>query len=199
MKKPLIDRKQYKGKGRPRRKDYHPTLWAKWGNTIIFTVTFNLSIIFWFGGAVRMHKAYAETQRPFLNPVPDEKIEWNYTFVDEPIHKKKVGIEGLFYKYDWDADLMIAICRSEVGHIYQGWKQDAVFKGNSDGSTDTGVCMINSNTFNDFVRRGKLSADLDLTKAEDNIYSAYVIWTEQGYKAWSDFKNGRYLAFYEGK
>jgi hypothetical protein len=193
----MINRKSYKGKGRPRKTDYMPTFWQKWGNTIIWFVLFNFTVVMWFGGAVRVKNAYAETQRPFLKPTPDEQPKWNYTFVDEPVHKKKPTIESLFYKYDWNAELMIAVCKSEVGYSYQGWKQDAVFNGNPDGSIDTGLCMINSNTFNDFVRRGKLSAELNLKNAEDNIYSAYVIWTEQKCGAWTNCRNGNYLAYLE--
>ena len=194
-----INYKTYKGKGRPRRKDYHPTFWQKWGNTIIWFVVFNFSVVMWFGGAVKAHKAYAESKRPFLNPTPVEQPKWNYTFIDEPIHKKKPTIEDLFYKYDWNAEIMIAVCKSEVGWIYQGWKQDAQFNGNSDGSVDTGLCMINSNTFRDFVNRGKLPADLNLKDAKDNVYASYIIWLEQGEKAWSDYNNDRYLAFLESE
>ena len=193
-----INYKTYKGRGRPRRKDYKPTVWQKWGNTIIFFAVFNFSVVMWFGGAVKAHKAYAESKRPFLNPTPVEQPKWNYTFVDEPIHKKKPIIEDLFYKYDWNAEVMIAICKSEIGFEYQGWKVDAQFRGNSDGSVDTGLCMVNSNTFADFVRRGKLSADLDLTNAEDNIYTAYVIWTEQGLEAWTKYKDNGYRRYING-
>jgi len=192
-----INRKTYKGRGRPRVRDYEPTFWQKWGSTIVWFILFNFTVVMWFGGAVRVKKAYAEAQRPFLNPTI-EVTEWTYTFVDEPVHKEKSTIESLFYKYDWNAELMTAICKSEVGYVYQGWKEDAVFEGNSDGSTDTGLCMINSNTFADFVRRGKLNPDLDLTKAEDNIYSAYVIWTEQGCNAWTKCRDKGYL-FYMGE
>lgn len=189
-----INYKTYKGKGRPRQKDYHPKLWDKWGTTIIIFTVFTLSVVFWFGGAVRIQKAFAETQRPFLSPEPTTGRNV-FTFVDKPKNPKKPYIESLFYKYDWNAEVMITVCKSEIGFEYQGWKQDAIFKGNSDGSVDTGLCMINSNTFADFVRRGKLSPDLDLTNAEDNIYSAYVIWTEQGYEAWTKYKDGGYKKY----
>ena len=43
--------------------------------------------------------------------------------------KKKPRIESLFYKYDWNAEIMIAICKTEVGFKYQGWKEDAQYKG----------------------------------------------------------------------
>ena len=47
-------------------------------------------------------------------PTPTQS-KWNYTFIDEPIQKKKPRIESLFYKYDWNTEIMIAICKAEVG------------------------------------------------------------------------------------
>lgn len=184
-----INRKVYKGRGRPSKTDYLPTFWQKWGFTITaFTIFFTL-VITWFGGAVRMHKAYAETQRPFLNP----RVEGtNFIFVDEPIHKEKPTIESLFYKYDWNAELMIAICKSENGyHMWDNsWKPEVQYKGNDNGSTDTGLCMINS--IHGYGEEW-------LKVAENNLEAAYKVWSNSGYKAWSDYKNGRYLKFYEGK
>lgn len=181
-----INYKTYKGKGRPRRKDYQPTFWQKWGNTIIWFVVFNFTVIMWFGGAVKAHKAYAESKRPFLNPIPAEQPKWNYTFIDEPIHKKKPTIEDLFYKYDWNAEIMIAICKAEVGFKYQGWKEDAQFRGNSDGSVDTGICMINS-------IHGYDTEQLKI--AEYNIEKAYQIYLRQGLEAWTCYNNGQYKEY----
>lgn len=183
-----INYKTYKGRGRPRQKDYQPTFWQKWGNTIIWFVVFNFTVIMWFGGAVKAHKAYAESKRPFLNPIPVEQPKWNYTFIDEPIHKKKPTIEDLFYQYDWNAEVMIAICKSEIGFEYQGWKVDAQFRGNSDGSVDTGICMINSIH----------GYDTELLKtAEYNIQKAYEVYKRQGLKAWTKYNDKGYLVYME--
>lgn len=196
---PKINKRKYKGLGRPKKSDYLPSLWQKWGNTVIFFALFALSVVTWFGGAVRIKTAYAESQGEFLSPIPDKATGWNYTFVDEPVYKEKPTIESLFYKYDWDARLMLAICKSENGYSMWGnqWKPEARYDGNTDGSIDTGICMVNSNTFADFVRRGKLSANLDLTNADDNVYSAYVIWTEQSEDAWTNYSNDNYLVHLE--
>lgn len=89
-----------------------------------------------------------------------------------------------FAKYDWDSDLMLAICKSENGYeMYNGWKANAKYTGNSDGSTDTGLCMINSvHGYSNEV----------LSDPATNIRVAYDIWLNQGYEAWSDYNNGRY-------
>jgi len=180
-----INRKTYKGRGRPRVKDYEPTVWQKWGSTIVWFILFNFTVVMWFGGAVRVKNAYAEAQRPFLNPTV-EVTEWTYTFVDEPMHKEKPTIESLFYKYDWNAEVMIAICKSEIGFEYQGWKQDAQFRGNGDGSVDTGLCMINSIH----------GYDTELLKtAEYNIQKAYEIYQRQGLEAWTKYNDGGYRRY----
>lgn len=67
---------------------------------------------------------------------------------------------------------------------------EAQYKGNDNGSTDTGLCMINSIHGYD---------EKWLKVAENNLEAAYKVWSDSGYEAWSDYKNGRYLKFYGGK
>ena len=89
--------------------------------------------------------------------------------------------------YDWDCETMIAIFKSENGYqLRNGWDSKAQYKSNSDGSTDTGIAMINS--------IHGYSED-DLMDAKFNINIAYKIYKSQGLMAWTDYRNDRYLKY----
>lgn len=62
---------------------------------------------------------------------------------------------------------------------------------NKNGSIDRGLMQINSNTFDDFMRRkGNLLKSKGITSYDDmydpqkNLTMAKIIWDEQGWKAW---------------
>lgn len=91
-------------------------------------------------------------------------------------------------KYKWDCGIMIAIAKSENGYEMHGntWGADRTYGGNSNGSVDTGIFMINS------VHGYSVGY---LQDAENNIEIAYEVWLSQGCEAWSDYSNGRYLKY----
>jgi len=70
---------------------------------------------------------------------------------------------------------------------------------NKDGSTDTGLFQINSNTLKDFQRRKpKQLQEAGITSLEDlkdpikNMKAARIIYQEQGWKAWYGPKDKGY-------
>lgn len=91
-------------------------------------------------------------------------------------------------KYKWDCEIMIAIAKSENGYEMHGntWGADRTYGGNSNGSVDTGIFMINS------IHGYSVKY---LQNAENNIEIAYEVWLSQGCEAWSDYSNGRYLKY----
>ncbi len=115
------------------------------------------------------------------------------------ITKKTDVVLELFYKYDWPAETMIAIAKSENGYEYNNeWMPKAEFTGNSNGETDRGILMINSGTFADFKRRhGVEGVFEDMFEADKNIAMGFLIYQEQGLDAWTDHRNDRYLKFLE--
>lgn len=73
-----------------------------------------------------------------------------------------------------------AVAKSE-----SGLDTAAVNTRNTNGSTDTGLWQINS-------VHGYSPAEL--LDPAGNARAAYAVWRRQGWSAWSDYRNGRYLA-----
>ena len=106
----------------------------------------------------------------------------------ESVESKEETIEDMICNpnYEWDCKTMIAIFKSENGYqLRGGWKPSAKYEGNTNGSTDTGIAMINSI----YNFKG------DLTDPKYNIECAYKVWLSQGYEAWSDYNNSKYLKY----
>ena len=92
-------------------------------------------------------------------------------------------------KYSWDCDIMLAIAQSENGYeIWGGFKADAINTANDNGSIDTGILQINS-------IHGYTTEWLQVP--ENNIEAGHKIYLTQGYRAWSDYNNNRYLRYIE--
>lgn len=91
-------------------------------------------------------------------------------------------------KYKWNCNIMIAIAKSENGYEMHSntWGADRTYRGNSNGSVDTGIFMINS------VHGYSVEY---LQDAGNNIEVAYKVWLSQDYSAWVDYNNGRYLKY----
>lgn len=83
-----------------------------------------------------------------------------------------------------DSRLMIAVCTAE-SHL----SEKAIHQ-NSDGSTDYGVCQINS------VHKGRVGGYAErLLDAKTNIEVAYQIFKEQGANPWVQYQNGSYKKY----
>lgn len=137
--------------------------------------------------------AEAEVSTDIMSPVAKSN-EWKVTMLPPVIPSYCRGeINSLFCKYtDWDAKKMIAICMSENGFKMWGnkWNPEVQYSGNDNGSVDTGLCMINS-------VHGYDAESLKIPAV--NVEAAHKIWVRRpDYRAWSDFNNGRWLAYYEG-
>lgn len=195
----MLNRNTYKGRGRPRKSDYLlRQIWQKWGLTLIIIPGITLGTVFWFEGTLRIINYYfekkAEYQQGIIYTHPKTEtivIQEECAPVEkpEPTPEPKSTIEDLFYQYDWDPELMIAICKAEVGFSYQGWKEDAQYTANTNGSTDTGICMINSVHGYDTEK---------LKTAEYNVAKAYEVWKRQGYNAWVVYNKGMHLDYLKG-
>lgn len=88
-------------------------------------------------------------------------------------------------KYDWDANIMIAIAKAENGYRWHGWREDA-FNINDNDTIDAGIFQINS------VHGYSLK---ELVNHESNIKAAYEVWLKQGYNAWVAYWNGAYKEY----
>ncbi len=107
-------------------------------------------------------------------------------------------IPEIINSYDWDAEKMLAVCKSENGYRRGYFMPTIESPANSNGTRDYGVCQINSSHL-----RG-LCADMsieDLKTAEKNIECGYRIYTDRakwdtdGCYAWTDCWNGNYNEF----
>lgn len=113
-------------------------------------------------------------------------------YAEEPevVEVKEKTIEDMICdpKFKWDCKIIIAIAKSENGYEMYGntWGADRTYKGNSNGSVDTGIFMINS-------VHGYSTEYLQ--DAKNNIGVAYKVWLSQGYEAWSDFLSKKYLKY----
>lgn len=150
---------------------------------------FNLIMLFCMAITLNVYARDTKQEINFVSPVAEAK--------EVIVSGQKQTIEDLFNNCDWDKSTMIAVAMSENGYeMYDNtWGETRTYSGNTDGSTDTGILMINSNTFRDFVNRGLLTGNEDLTVAEDNVSVGCTIWGEQGYGAWTDHRNGKFRKY----
>ena len=82
---------------------------------------------------------------------------------------------------------MIAVCKSE-----SGLENKRSVNQNTDGSFDHGVCQLNDRWHQAKVG-GSIEGFYDIRKNIKAAKEIRVGW--QGFTAWSNFKNGRYLSF----
>jgi len=100
-------------------------------------------------------------------------------------------IDDWFDKYfGADAKIARAICQSE-----SGLKADSMNKTlNKDGSWDIGTCQINLQAHWDKIPGDTKDDKVHwLTMPELNIAVAKLVYDSQGWTAWTDYKNKRYL------
>lgn len=94
----------------------------------------------------------------------------------------------LVSKYKWDVDIALAIMRAESGC-------DPTVDNtglNEDGTNDVGLMQVNSIHLNDKATRKDPAVNIRLAYS---IYSNRATWDTSGWKAWSAYNNGKYLAY----
>lgn len=192
----------YKGKGRPRSKDYRVndlrgSQRAKYNKLLKGTKVKSKSnhkvamafvlfaFIIGYTVATYIKESVSFAQVPMRTPITvTGKSTQVITQVEEV---KAVTVEDMFDKYnDWNPKLMVAICKSENGWITKkDWNFTASNDANSNGSWDYGICQINS--IHGFTKEW-------LSNPENSVEAAHEVWLSAGYEAWVNYNNGKYEA-----
>lgn len=104
-------------------------------------------------------------------------------------------IISMIKSYDWDADTMVALAKSEnFWNLTKSFDCGRVGKLNYDGSQDYGLFQINTIHTKTLAKWGWTMEDMKDCKK--NIEFAYKhIYKGAGLSAWSAYNNGSYLAF----
>lgn len=128
------------------------------------------------------------TPKPQPSGLPEGVTSKNGLVPSVPPQEVSDAISQVFGN---EAGKAVVVAFSENG----GYRPGAVNK-NSDGSVDTGIFQINSNTFNDFMRRKKeqmnnlgINSYEDMTDIHKNALMAKLVRDEQGWGAWYGPKN----------
>lgn len=132
--------------------------------------------------------AEAKTELPLNGATSFESAD-----IPRDVEAREVTRGDLFDKYfGKDSRIIRAICKSE-----SGLKADSMNKTlNKDKTWDIGYCQINVDWNAKYIP-GETRAEKieNLKNPETNVMVAKRVYDSQGWTAWSDFKNGKYLRY----
>ncbi len=167
---------------------------------LALAVNSGVTTAFAFRQSVHALQDHNRTTRKFVRPVDPESIKLIPMNTEgEPNGQgehRPLSVVDMIHAKDWDGDLMEATGRWESGGYACELRPNAV-NINTNGSEDRGIFQINSDTFKDFQnRKGLIMRNMGITHYDQmfdpqkNVDMAYLIWQEQGERAWVGYNHG---------